>query len=115
VQFFHLYFNHLYFSTYFDIGAAWSRQIPSLNNWRKDVGFELRLASNSFYAFPTSIFISATYGLDSFNQPLRRGFEQQGGQNFVTYGREWLFHFGMLFDFDFLADETVRGARLLLR
>jgi hypothetical protein len=46
---------------------------------------------------------------------LRRGFEQQGGQPFVTYGREWLFHFGMLFDFDFLADETVRGARLLLR
>lgn len=115
VQFFHLYFNHLYFSTYFDIGAAWGRQIPSLNNWRKDVGFELRLASNSFYAFPTSIFISATYGLDRFNQPLRRGFEQQGGQPFVTYGREWLFHFGMLFDFDFLADETVRGARLLLR
>ncbi len=115
VQFFHLYFNHLYFSTYFDIGAAWSRQIPSLNNWRKDIGFELRLAANSFYAFPTSIFISATYGLDRFDQPLRRGFEQQGGRNFVTYGREWLFHFGMLFDFDFLADETVRGARLLLR
>lgn len=114
-QFLHLYFNHLYFSTYFDIGAAWNRGVPALRDWRKDVGFELRLAANSFYAFPTSVFISATYGLDRFNQPLRRGFEQQGGRNFVTYGREWLFHFGMLFDFDILADETVRGARLLLR
>lgn len=114
-QFLHLYFNHLYFSTYFDIGTAWGRNIPSLRDWRKDVGFELRLAANSFYAFPTSVFISATYGLDRFNQPLRRGFEQQGGRNFATYGREWLLHFGMLFDFDLLADETVRGARLLLR
>jgi Tol biopolymer transport system component len=108
VQFMQFYFDKLYLSTFFDVGAAWNQwRVPAFSEWRRDIGVELRLEAPSFYLFPTRVFFSATYGLDEFSQPLRSQFFTPDGRNFVTYGREWRFHFGVLFDFNFLAD----GAR----
>ncbi len=86
------YLDKLYFSVFGDFGNAWDGE-TSLSDFKKDVGAELRLQTNSFYIFPTSIFFSAAYGLDEFT----RTFQNQD----VTYGKEWRFYFGMLFGFDF--------------
>jgi hypothetical protein len=111
-----LYLNDLYISTYFDIGTAWDvGSVPSLGNWRKDVGVEFRLSAPSFYLVPTSVFFSATYGLDQFQQQLRPQFFTADGRNFVEYGREWVFHFGVLFGFDFFTDIARMGSRYALR
>ena len=60
----------------------------------RDAGVELRLQAFSYYAFPTRVFFNATYGFDQFN----RYFSNTGAA--VTYGKEWNFHFGVLFGFD---------------
>ncbi len=110
------YFDKIYLSTYFDIGTAWSQGgMPSLSAWKRDVGVELRLETPSFYIFPTRLFASATYGIDQFAQPLRQGFFTADGRDFVTYGGQWMFHFGILFEFDFMADDARRGAAGLMR
>ncbi|MDX2129602.1 MAG: hypothetical protein SFU91_11265 [Chloroherpetonaceae bacterium] len=107
MQFFQFYFDRLYLSTFFDIGNAWNgNTIPSPNTWKKDIGFELRLEAPSFYLFPTRIFISGTYGIDRFTEPVRQGFFTQDGSTVIIYGGEWRFHLGILFDFDFLAERT---------
>ncbi|PIO47955.1 MAG: hypothetical protein CMR00_07580 [[Chlorobium] sp. 445] len=110
------YFDKIYLSAYFDIGTAWSQGgIPKLSEWRRDVGVELRLEAPSFYLFPTRLFASATYGLDQFTQPLRQGFFTADGSNFVTYGGQWMFHFGVLFEFDFTTDNARRRVAGLVR
>jgi hypothetical protein len=55
---------------------------------------EVRLDANSFYALPTKIFFNAAYGLDRFSQFIR--FQNET----VTYGKEWRFYLGVLFDFN---------------
>ncbi|MCX6137074.1 MAG: biopolymer transporter Tol, partial [Ignavibacteriales bacterium] len=87
----HLYFDKLYGSVHADIGDAWNGT-PTLNRFKRDVGFELRLESYSFYAYPTRVFFNGTYGLDSFTYV--------GKTATASYGREWRFYFGILFGFD---------------
>ncbi len=89
------YFTKLYGSVFCDIGDAWTRQMPSINHWKRDVGFELRLESFSFYAYPTRIFFSGAYGLDRFS----RNVNDINIRN-VTYGHEWRFYLGVLFGFE---------------
>ena len=55
---------------------------------------ELRLEAFSYYALPTRIFFNATYGFDQFERYL------SSVSTTVTYGKEWNFHFGVLFGFD---------------
>ena len=87
----HIYFDKLYASVGYDFGNAWNGN-PAVNLFKKDVGFEFRLESFSFYAYPTSIFFSGSYGLDAFSLT----------RNDVTvhYGKEWRYYFGVLFGFD---------------
>jgi len=87
-----LYLDKLYFSVYGDIGDAWEESDFNIHNLKKDLGLELRLQAFSFYAFPTSIYVNAAYGLDKFE----RIFLNKN----VTYGKEWKFYFGVLFGFD---------------
>jgi hypothetical protein len=89
-----LYFDKLYFSLFGDFGNAWTGVSPTLQDFKKDIGAELRLQAFSYYAFPTSIFLSAAYGFDRFS----RKFVDTGQT--VTYGKEWAFYFGVLFGFD---------------
>ncbi|MBI5022475.1 MAG: PD40 domain-containing protein [Ignavibacteriales bacterium] len=91
----HMIFNQLYGAVYGDIGNAWTGGGLTGKKFKKDAGVELRLEAFSYYAFPTRIFLSATYGFDKFN------YQMESSKKIVTYGKEWSFHFGVLFGFDF--------------
>jgi Tol biopolymer transport system component len=89
-----LYFDKLYAAFYGDVGEAWTGGGPAAQHFKRDAGVELRLEAFSYYAFPTRVFVNATYGFDQFS----RYFSTSGAT--VTYGKEWNFHFGVLFGFD---------------
>ena len=90
-----IYFSKLYGSIFCDIGNAWPRETVTDNFWKSDVGFELRLETFSFYAYPTSILFSGAYGLDQFSREV-----QDINTTTVQYGHEWRFYLGILFGFD---------------
>ncbi len=90
-----LYFDKLYAAIYGDVGNVWTGGSPTGTKFKKDIGLELRLEAFSYYAFPTRIFFNATYGLDQFDHYI------SGTKTTVTYGKEWQYHFGILFGFDF--------------
>ncbi|MCX6121328.1 MAG: biopolymer transporter Tol [Ignavibacteriales bacterium] len=90
-----IYFSKLYGSVFYDIGNAWPRETASDNFWKQDAGFELRLETFSFYAYPTRIFFSGAYGLDQFSRNV-----QDINTTTVTYGHEWRFYLGVLFGFE---------------
>jgi len=92
IHFLPLYFDKLYASVHCDYGNAWNGD-PVIASFKRDAGFEFRLESYSFYAYPTRIFFNGTYGFDSFS------FTGTDG-TLVPYGKEWRFYFGILFDFD---------------
>jgi len=87
-----LYLDKLYLSIFGDIGDAWNGDGEKLKDFKKDIGFELRLQAFSSYVFPTSIFFSAAYGTDKFTSRF-------SGKD-ITYGKEMIYYFGMLFGFD---------------
>ena len=82
-------------AVYADAGAAWTGGSISGRRFVRDAGVELRLESFSFYAYPTRVFFNATYGFDTFSRYVA------SRDQYVTYGGEWQFHFGILFGFDF--------------
>lgn len=88
----HLYLDKIYFSVYGDFGNAWTGDFPDMDEFKKGAGAELRIAMTSFYLFPTSLFINASYGFDKFNREIN--------DEVVTYGQEWRFYGGLLFGFD---------------
>ncbi len=90
-----LYFDRLYGEFHADFGNAWNG-LPNIRDFKRDVGFELRLEAFSWYAYPTRIFFNGTYGLDAFTY-------NQRNIN-ASYGKEWRFYFGVLFGFDFSND-----------
>jgi hypothetical protein len=90
-----LYFKKLYGSVFYDIGNAWIKNVPSINQWKRDIGFELRLETFSFYAYPTRIFFSGAYGLDRFSRNVK-----DINTTTIQYGREWRFYLGVLFGFE---------------
>lgn len=89
----HLYLDKIFFSVYGDLGNAWTGSIPALSTFKKGAGAELRMQLNSYYLFPTAIFLNGAYGFDQFTRTIR-------GEA-VTYGKEWRFYGGILFGFDF--------------
>ncbi|MGA2623791.1 MAG: biopolymer transporter Tol [Bacteroidota bacterium] len=89
-----LYFDKLYAAAYGDVGNVWKSETSLDQKFKRDAGVELRLESFSYYAFPTRVFFNATYGFDQFTRYI-----STVGTN-VTYGKEWQFHFGVLFGFD---------------
>jgi len=88
-----LYLDKVYLSVYGDYGNAWNGDFPSWNSFKKGVGTEVRIKMNSFYLFPTSLFFDAAYSFDRFTSKVQ--------QDYVTYGKEWSFYGGILFDFSF--------------
>jgi Tol biopolymer transport system component len=90
----HLYVDKIFFSINADIGNAWNGKIPSLSKFKKGFGTELRIKLNSYYLFPTSVFFHAAYSLDKF--------ERKIDNQVVSYGKEWNFYGGVLFDFTIL-------------
>ncbi len=90
-----IYLDKAFFRLYTD-GA---RVQPESRALRKDIGAELRLMMGSYYLLPTALFVSATYGTDSFEIQLDDVFITS--QPSVTYGKQVQWHFGILFGFDF--------------
>lgn len=98
------YFTKLYGSVFYDLGNAWTGSVPPLKDWKTDAGFEFRLESFSFYAYPTRFFFSGAYGFNRFQKTF------SGVQ--VQYGKEWRFYFGVLFGFE-LGDIHASVTRML--
>ena len=88
-----LYVDKVFLSFYGDIGNAWTGNTPSLSQFKKGVGSEVRVMMNSFYIFPTAVFFSAAYGFDRFTRTIN--------DKNITYGKEWRFYGGVAFGFDF--------------
>jgi hypothetical protein len=88
----HLYIDKVYFSVYGDLGNAWNGNFPSFDSFKKGLGAEIRLKMNSFYLFPTSLFLNAAYSFDKFSRIIE-------GET-INYGKEWSFYGGILFDFN---------------
>jgi Tol biopolymer transport system component len=85
------YLDKIFMSVYADIGDAWTGKFAGMDKSKKAAGAELRIKMNSFYLFPTAIFLNVAYGFDKFTNVVR-------DEN-VTYGKEFIFYAGVLFDF----------------
>ena len=92
-RFGHLYLDKIFLAFYGDFGNAWNGSEVSLKDFKKGAGAELRAHLNSFYLFPTDVFVNASYGFDKFSRIARN--------EVVSYGKEWRFYGGILFGFDF--------------
>jgi hypothetical protein len=92
-----LYLDKIFGSVYFDYGYAWNGVTTkeTLNKFVKGVGGEIRFKFNSYYMFPTAVFVNAAYGLDRYNKYI------ETTKTYVNYGKEIQLYFGVLFDFDF--------------
>ncbi len=92
----HMYFDKLYFGVFFDYGDAWNYLDKrfSIANFKKDVGFELRLNTFSYSLFPTRFFAQAVYPLDEIQN------YDGSRKQLITYPQQWRFYFGALYDFD---------------
>jgi len=84
-----------------EAGNGWGGPLDIDKSLKTGVGAELRVGMNSYYLFPSSFFISAAYGFNSYDLQLPEAFitDTQGGR--VAYGNQILINFGLLFDFDF--------------
>ena len=79
--------DDLFLSVYGDYGNAWNEQKINWDDWKRDVGVQVRLSTYVFYGYPMKIFWDACYGLDGFQY------------KHIEYGDAWRFYFGMLFGF----------------
>jgi len=91
-------FAHFYAET----GNGWGGPLSIGNKLKSGLGTELRFAFNSHYLFPMKFFVNGTYGLNKFDIRFPDDFITASGNNTVSYGREFLFYFGLTFDFDLL-------------
>ncbi|MGD8777770.1 MAG: biopolymer transporter Tol [Ignavibacteria bacterium] len=92
-RFGHLYIDKVFLSIHGDYGYAWTGAWPGFDEFKKGAGMELRIKLNSFYLFPTSIFLNASYAFDKYNRTVNN--------EDISYGKELLFYGGVLFDFSF--------------
>lgn len=91
-------FAHFYAET----GNGWGGPLDIGKQMKSGIGTELRFAFNSYYLFPLKFFVNGTYGLNRFDIRFPDDFITGSGDNTVSYGREFLFYFGLTFDFDLL-------------
>ena len=73
--------------------STWMKAEGEQIKWIRDVGMDLRLAMNSYYAFPTAFEFGAFYGLDDLSVTTNDGQQYE-------YGGEWRFYWKVLFGFE---------------
>lgn len=95
----HLQFDKLFMGLFADYGNVFNSRKIDLDDFKRDVGVELRLQAFSYNMFPTNIFFQAAWPLDE-----AINYDKSAEKN-VTYPQEWRFYFGILFEFD-LRDQT---------
>lgn len=87
---------------YAETGNGWGGPLDIGNNLKTGAGAELRIAFNRNYLFPMKLFINGSYGFNRFEIEYPQEFISTGSENATRYGREFLFYFGLTFDFDTL-------------
>lgn len=92
--------DKVFMRLFLEAGNGWGGPLSVNDRLKTGIGAELRFSFNTNYLFPTKFFISSSYGFDQFSISLPDEFITSGTGNRVQYGREWLFHFGLLFDFE---------------
>ncbi|TVQ03799.1 MAG: hypothetical protein EA359_08445 [Balneolaceae bacterium] len=98
----HYTLDKIYAHIYYETGNGWGGPLNIGNNLKNGIGAELRFSFNSSYLFPMKFFMNASYGIDQFNVTFPQQFISTSGMDSITYGREFLFYFGLTFDFDLL-------------
>lgn len=87
--------DKLYLGVFYDWGNAWnSNKNLKFNDFKRDVGLQLRLDSFSYSLFPTRLFAEAVYPLDRASN-----YDQSRGYT-IDYPQEWRYYFGLLYEFD---------------
>ena len=103
----HLTVRDLYLGFHGQFGAVWSNPNSvtpdDISTWMnhekdqidlvRDVGVDLRLALNSYYALPTAFEFGAYYGLDDVVVTTNAG-------DVFNYGGEWRYYWKVLFGFE---------------
>ena len=92
--------DKLFARVFFEAGNGWGGPLAVDKEIKTGIGAELRFSFNTNYLFPTKFFVSSSYGFNQVNLTLPAEFKTASTDNKVQYGREWLFHFGLLFDFE---------------
>jgi len=87
--------DKLYLGIFYDWGNAWSsNEDLQFNDFKRDVGLQLRLDSFSYSLFPTRFFAEAVYPLDKASN------YDQSRDRVIDYPQEWRYYFGLLYEFD---------------
>lgn len=94
-------FDKIFAHLFFEAGNGWGGPLNIGDQVKTGIGAELRFAMNHFYLFPMKFFLNTTYGLNRYSVTLPGEFITSSGMNSIEYGREFLFYFGLTFDFDF--------------
>ncbi|TNE71887.1 hypothetical protein EP331_08415 [bacterium] len=92
--------DKLFLRLFAEAGNGWGGPLAVNKDIKSGVGAELRFSFNTNYLFPTKLFFSGSYGFNEYDLTLPTEFITSTSSNKMTYGREWLFHFGLLFDFE---------------
>jgi hypothetical protein len=98
----HFTFDKIYAHIYYETGNGWGGPLNIGNNLKNGAGAELRFSFNSSYLFPMKFFMNASYGINQFNVTFPQQFISTSDMDSITYGKEILFYFGLIFDFDLL-------------
>ena len=88
-----LQFDDLFASLYGQVGDAFLGDGFDALSWKRSVGAQLRLSLFEFYGYPMRFFADGAYGLDEIKAYDSFTEEER------SYGKEWRFYFGLLFDF----------------
>lgn len=89
-----LYFRDLYGGVFFEAANAWNGVRTQENEFKKAVGYELRLALGSYYVFPTAVSFVSAYAFDPVT------FELPGFLTTITQEKGWSYYFTVGFGFD---------------
>jgi hypothetical protein len=103
----YLYADKIFGGLYFGYGNVWSGKTSyaTLEDFKKDIGFEIRMEFYSFYVYPTRITFDAVYGLDKFYSrgPVVSTLDPFGNviraNQQVENGNEWRYYLTVLFGF----------------
>ena len=94
-------FDNIFAHLFIETGNGWGGPLNVGDQMKTGVGAELRVTMNNYYLFPMKFFLNTTYGLNRYNVTLPGEFITSSGVQSIEYGREFLFYFGLTFDFDF--------------
>ncbi|MCF7904944.1 MAG: hypothetical protein K9M49_07285, partial [Candidatus Marinimicrobia bacterium] len=87
----HMMIRDMYLGLHTQFGSAWTKgdKVDLIS----DIGMDMRLNLNSWYAFPTAVELGAYYGLNDLDV-------YTDDNELLEYGGEWRFYWKVLFGFE---------------